>query len=93
MEIQIWDKAAVEYLDRLIGGTTIDLEARRNGDLLHQNKRALEVRLDRIKKQLKDMNKDKKNKGGKNKKDEQDAKSKRVAETKSYLTRLQKELK
>ena len=93
MEIQIRDKAWSEYADRLIGQFHIDLEARRNADLLQQNRRALEGELERTKKRLKDLAKEKKNKGGKNKKDEQDAKSARVREKERNLKRLLKELK
>lgn len=56
LEIAIYDKQNRPYSDQLIGKTTIDLEDRRNSDLLNINRMALQVENEQYKKTLKFLN-------------------------------------
>lgn len=59
LEVAIFDRGKAQYMDKLIGKTQIDLEARRHSDLLMINKISLKQTLDDINNKLK-THKDKK---------------------------------
>jgi len=57
LEISFYDKASVQYADQLIGKTTIDIESRRHADGLLKSREATRIALDKLAKQIKDLQK------------------------------------